>query len=154
MYGNYECKWTQRSTLVLAYLATPYVYTSCKHVWELTHVNIHVIYMWNLLDFKQYNSNFRPGWYISIFQQLKKGVFRKGSFRNLFAELCFVFFCALRWFSPANLTEISFRNCPSKAGIFWKTPSRKTPKRSCWILSPAFVLQKVTGWLCRFLCLP
>ena len=61
-----------------------------------------------------------------------KGVFGKGSFRNLCAELCFVFFCVLRWFSPANLTEISFRNCPSNAGIFWKTPSRKTPKRSCW----------------------
>ena len=63
-------------------------------------------------------------------QQLKKGVFGKGSFRNLCAELCFVFFCVLRWFSPANLTEISFGNC--HAGIFWKTPSRKTPKRSCW----------------------
>ena len=63
--------------------------------------------------------------------ELKKGVFGKGSFRNLCAELCFVFFCVLRWFSPANLTEISFRNCPSNAVIFWRTPSRKTPKRSC-----------------------
>ena len=58
-------------------------------------------------------------------QQLQKGVFGKGSFRNLCAELCFVFFCVLRRFSPANLTEISFRNCHSNAGIFWKTPSRK-----------------------------
>ena len=39
-----------------------------------------------------------------------------------------MFFCVLSGFSPANLTEISFRNCPSNAGIFWKTPSRKTPK--------------------------
>ena len=31
-----------------------------------------------------------------INQQLKKGVFGKGSFRNLCAELCFVFFCVLR----------------------------------------------------------
>ena len=69
----------------------------------------------------------------NIGQQLKKGVFGKGSFRNLCAEFCFVLFCVLRWFSPANLTEISFRNCPSNAGIFWKTPSRKAPKRSCWI---------------------
>ena len=30
------------------------------------------------------------------FQQLKKGVFGKGSFRNLCAELCFVLFCVLR----------------------------------------------------------
>ena len=66
-----------------------------------------------------------------VSQQLKKGVFGKGSFRSLCAELCFVFFCVLSGFSPANLTEISFRNCPSNAGIFWKTPSRKTPKRSC-----------------------
>ena len=29
-------------------------------------------------------------------QQLKKGVFGTGSFRNLCAELCFVFFCVLR----------------------------------------------------------
>ena len=29
-------------------------------------------------------------------QQLKKGVFGKGSFRNLCAELRFVFFCVLR----------------------------------------------------------
>ena len=64
-------------------------------------------------------------------QQLKKGVFGKGLFRNLCAELCFVFFCVLSGFSPANLTEISFRNCPSNGGIFWKTPLRKTPKRSC-----------------------
>ena len=55
--------------------------------------------------------------------QMKKGVFGKGSFRNLCAELRFVFFCVLSGFSPANLTEISFRNCPSNAGIFWKTPS-------------------------------
>ena len=33
---------------------------------------------------------------INNFQQLKKGVFGKGSFRNLCAELCFVFFCVLR----------------------------------------------------------
>ena len=30
------------------------------------------------------------------YQQLKQGVFGKGSFRNLCAELCFVFFCVLR----------------------------------------------------------
>ena len=54
--------------------------------------------------------------------------------RWICAELCFVFFCVLSGFSPANLTEISFRNCPSNAGIFWKTPSRKTPKRSCWVI--------------------
>ena len=70
------------------------------------------------------------------FSSWKKGVFGKGSFRNHSAELCLVFFCVLRWFSPANLTEISFRNCPSNAGIFWKTPSRKTPKRSCWNHTP------------------
>ena len=39
-----------------------------------------------------------PGWKAreDFFQQLKKGVFGKGSFRNLCEELCFVFFCVLR----------------------------------------------------------
>ena len=68
-----------------------------------------------------------------FFQQLKEGVFGKGSFRNLCAELCFVFFCVLRWFSPANLTDISFRNCPSNAGIFWN-PLAKNPKTQLLIL--------------------
>ena len=77
-------------------------------------------------------------WELLFHQQLKKGVFGKGSFRNLCAELCFVFFYVLRWFSPANLTEISFRNRPSNAGIFWRTPSLKTPKRSCWFHTSVF----------------
>ena len=60
---------------------------------------------------------------------LWEGVVQEPLRRALFC----VFLCVLRWFSPANLTEISFRYCPSNAGIFWKTPSRKTPKRSCWV---------------------
>ena len=73
--------------------------------------------------------------FTAISQQLKKGVFGKGSFRNLCEELCFVFFCVLRRFSPANLTEISFRNCPSNAGIFLKTPLAKNPKTQLLNLS-------------------
>ena len=67
-----------------------------------------------------------------IDQQLKKGSLgrgRSGTSAQSFV-LC-VFLCVLSGFSPANLTEISFRNCPSNAGIFWKTLSRKTPTRSC-----------------------
>ena len=40
-----------------------------------------------------------------------------------------VFLCSEVIFSCKS--HRNFRNCPSNAGIFWKTPSRKTPKRSC-----------------------
>ena len=84
----------------------------------------------------------------SFIQQLKKGVFGKGSFRNLRAELLFcVFFCVLRWFSPANLTEISFRNCPSSAGIFWKTPLAKNPKTQ---LLTICLLSRRILWICEY----
>ena len=44
--------------------------------------------------------------------------------------LCFSVFWGdfLLQISQKFLSEIA----PSNAGIFWKTPSRKTPKRSCW----------------------
>ena len=39
-----------------------------------------------------------------------------------------MFFCVLRRFSPANLTEISFRNCPRRH--FWKNPLAKNPQNA------------------------
>ena len=60
----------------------------------------------------------------------KRGLW-EGVVQEPLRRALFCVFCVLSRFSPANLTEISFRNCPSNAGIFWKTPSRKTPKRSC-----------------------
>ena len=60
----------------------------------------------------------------------KRGLWEEVVQEPLRRALFCVFLCS-EVISPANLTEISFRNCPSNAGIFWKTPSRKTPKRSC-----------------------
>ena len=48
----------------------------------------------------------------------KRGLW-EGVVQEPLRRALFCVFCVLRRFCPANLTEISFRNCPSNAGIFW-----------------------------------
>ena len=70
----------------------------------------------------------RQGYACKLFSAAEKRGLWEGVVQEPLRRALFCVFCVLRWFSPANLTEISFRNCPSNAGIFWKTPSRKPPK--------------------------